>query len=193
MIQGSASADGPRNCSPDTMYGLLANHVSQRTQMQHKCVEMSLHITTGLAAGAFAMMFSELSKASGISAFDSALAKGWLVVAIDLYAILQLLILANYLYNTYMILVLDTLSKPLNQANINAIDNSLLQRIPFPTSSQEKDVYILKRLQPLIIYFSALIGGVSCVLGACWLFFPPVCSRLRWLSMIIPIFSFCLL
>ena len=191
MNQGSPSPDAPENCHPDTIYKFASDQAILRTQLQHKCVEISLQITTGLAVGAFAVMFRELSNSAHpstfISTFSLPVSKLCLVIVIELYTILQLLILANYLYHTFMTIISGLPAQAISQTHINAIRKSLLNTLPSPNPRQKRDASILLRFQPLIIYFSAGAGILTGLGSAVWLFFPPLGSGLRYLLVIIPV------
>ena len=194
MNQGSASPDGPENCQADTVFQFWGNLASLRSQMQHKCVEMSLQITTGLAVGVFAVMFHELSNSANPAGFKSAFsfapAKICLVIIVDLYTILQLLILANYLYHSFMANIIELYLAQLNLGRAKAIHTSLLHNLETPIPSQRKCANNLYRFQPLIIYFSAFIGILACLGFALWLFVPPIGFLLPSLLVIIPLSLF---
>ena len=165
--------------------------------MQHKCVEMSLQITTGLAVGVFAVMYHELPNSSKTAMFSSPHAKVCLVIVIELYTILQLLILANYLYHSFLANILTIYLAELDSRHVKAIHKSLLHKLHTTPKRQEARrkicAYILNRFQPLIIYFSAFIGIVACFGSGLWLFFPPIGFWLRWPLVVIPGLFFFLL
>ena len=170
-------------CTTDALFGCMSNQAILRSQMQHKCVEMSLQITTGLAAGVFALMFT---KSADPSAFNHA-TKVCFVIVVDLYTILQLLILANYLFHTFLGIINWRGPHELSQELSKAFSEKLLQEQKPPTQSQKARAAILNVFQPLIIYSSTLIGFLACFVLALWLFWP-IRSCLDWFFVIIPIF-----
>src|SRR5208283_5232889 len=104
MNRESASPEKPEMNSPEESYRCWSNLGSLRSQMQHKCVEMSLQITIGLTAGVFAVVVTLLPKWGDNAVFNSA-TKGGLVIVVCLYTILQLLLLANYLFHTFLLMI----------------------------------------------------------------------------------------
>jgi hypothetical protein len=123
MNEGSASPNPVEKCSADAVYGVWTNLAAFRSQMQHKCVEMSLQITTGLAVGVFALM---VAKPADPSAFNSP-TKHCLVIVVNLYTILQLLILANYLYHTFLGAIHWLTANEFSQKHDNAVVANLIK------------------------------------------------------------------
>ena len=155
MDQKSASLDGPESCSADATYNCASKVATLRSQMQHKCVEMSLHITTGLAAGVFALMFTALSTAADISTLKTP-AKVCLVIVIDLYTVLQLLILGNYLFHTFLgtinWLVPHAFSKrygkAIDERVLKDFDERVLQKLETPPTLSRKTDCGVSQLLP---------------------------------------------
>jgi hypothetical protein len=183
MNEGLASPEGPGNCNPDTMYRFWSDQASFRSQMQHKCVELSLQITTGLVAGVFALM---VTKSSDPSALNSA-TRVCFVIVVNLYTMLQLLILANYLFHTFLMMIHWLGPREFSQKYDKAIDAILVQKITPPSPSEKARAAFLSCFQPLIIYFSGFIGSATCLGLALWLLWP-LYSVLDRFLVITPIF-----
>jgi hypothetical protein len=185
MSSKPPSQPKPKDSSAEAVYGVGSAVASSRTQMQHKCVEMSLTITTALAAGVFAMMFHERPQnAAPVFNVDPSV---FLVIVVDLYALLQLLILANYLFHTFLCTINWLAPHEYSQEHDEAIDASLTQKLqPRPSASEKARAAILRCFQPLIIYCSTFIGlaaGLGLAICLLW----PVWSWPCWFFVLISI------
>ena len=141
--------------------------------MQPKCVEMSITITAALAAASFAIISRT---ATPIIPF---------VVVLGAYSVIQSLILANYIYHTFMLSLISSglwgLSRHIHEPIANTIADAL---DPTPDSSQQFDATLTNCFQPLIVYGSIVLGCVGfAVFVICLLWDVSVClSRLAVLA-----------
>jgi hypothetical protein len=188
MNQESAPPDAAEMCSAEEAYRCGSNIGTLRSGMQHKCVEMSLQITTGLAAAVVALM---LSKSADLSTVNPP-TKVCLVIVVDLYTFLQLLLLANYLFHTFIVTISWLGPHELSRRLDEAIGHKLLQKQKCPTPFEKTSAAILNCFQPLIIYFSGFIGFLACLGFALWLL-PPIWSWPCWFFVIIAMVLLCVL
>jgi hypothetical protein len=91
---------------------------------------MSLQITTALAAGVFAMMFRETPTQNAKTPGSFPSTDVFWVSVIVLYTMLQLLLLANYLYHTFVAILSREGAEELelSQTDVKAIRRRLVQK-----------------------------------------------------------------
>jgi len=125
--------------------------------MQHKCVEMSITLTAALAAALFAL----LSK--------TVLPGKLLVAVLGVYSLIQSLILANYIYHTFMVNLITKHIDGLTRHIGEPICKSIADSPCTPTDSSEQfATTVTNRLQPLIIYCSILFSWFFFAISLLW-------------------------
>ena len=92
--------------STDTLtaevYKVCMREALLRVELQNKCVEMSIHITSGLAAAIAAAFIAALTRPTVQSAFPNITAMCLpIVLTFGFYGFIQSMIMTNYIYQTF--------------------------------------------------------------------------------------------
>jgi hypothetical protein len=161
----SADRDDTINISDVEIYKTQMSQAQFRVVLQNKCVEMSLHVTTGLAGAVAVAVIAAFAN----DKFDFAKLIP-VVLVFSFYGLIQLLILTNYIYQTFM---MQGFSHVYNDVTLRSFRKvrSFSRRDELPKDEQAEDKQVrpafcrflfkrVKRLQPFIIYMSALLGGL---------------------------------
>jgi small-conductance mechanosensitive channel len=185
----------PEKCSLETIYRYWNDQALLRTQQQNKCVELSLQITTVLAAGIFAVMFREAPTNGATSASASPPTHVFWISVIVPYTMLQLLILANYLYHTFVAISTRqaAVELELSHPDVKHINDGLLNTTKRLNCFQTINAWIVYHFQPAVIYVSALIGSVMSLAFARNLSSSPTSFCLRGAFVTIAILFLCVL
>jgi hypothetical protein len=144
------------------VYSLLCSASLARTQMQQKCGEMSLRITEILGAAIAAMISAKASKSLGLSSeFIESLTFGLII----LYALIQTLITANYIYHTFQVWIVDIQKDQLvpqvyEVMRVGVLQTKALRPLDWRVRA---GLRFVRSCQPLIPAFSAIFGCVACL------------------------------
>ena len=187
-----------------------------RVELQNKCVEMSIHITSGLAAAIAAAIIAVLTRPTEQSAFPKiTITAMWLpiVLTFGFYGIIQSMIMTNYIYQTFHLFCICLTFDPVTEPRkhhlyaTSAPDAAHTQskktthlgnRLPWYSACdfilskfQPLALFILSKFQPLALYLSILIAWivVSVVLLLQSLTILPLCWTipLRWTIVIVAV------
>jgi len=169
--------------------------------MQHKCGEMSIQVTAALGTAIAALIIAMLSKSdpstgagqSTLLTFNSVVR--FISALFCLYAVVQSLIIANYIYQTLQVLLLELGYAPLHDKIVQSSQPSIIKQIDRELSPSRQPGAWLRRghwvathSQPLIIYSSAFLGWVAFFLSI--LIWPSAISPWFLLLIIPASFSF---
>jgi hypothetical protein len=159
------------------VYNALRNEINARIGLQNKCVELSIHITSALAAAIVALVAAR-------SNIGSILEPVTLLIAF--YGLVQSLILANYIYHTYFVLRIHTYIRDRMLPYVQ--DRAGLVMGHYEGSSLPQDVraygtmlgWAIFRFQSLPLYGSI---GLAWVVVSALLLWPPTPFALSyWVS-----------
>ena len=159
---------------PDGVFKFLTDASQARVQMQHKCGEVSLQVTAALGAVIAALITAFLSHpvASGGAAqaatagASNLLSPEGLVSFIRgflfLYAFVQTMITANYIYHTFQIhilgLIYDQLAPGFSNRIAQGIRQAEMDHMRLPLFARRFGWAFVNSCQPLIPAFSALLA-----------------------------------
>lgn len=157
-----------------------------RSERQQKCVEMSLTVTVGLGA-AFAVLGEGVVKGKGTDTHTA------FALVLLLYATIQTLILANYVFQTLQVVLCNVHIGFLREKLDTQVNTRIVEKLPNRTGFCWRwGLRLGEGLQPLVIYFSVFCGWVGAALY-CWFCAWPNISG--WWSMlfVIPLIGFVVL
>ena len=137
---------------------------AQRIALQNKCVDLSIHVTSGLAvavAGSvFAWIFNIVNPGGLVNPLTISVVTA---IILGFYVFIQLLLLTNYIYHTVAIYCFDcaygritwqSSRKDIPSAILNNSENRLFKAFP----------WVVNNVQPLALYVSIGIGWLLFVL-----------------------------
>jgi hypothetical protein len=190
--QPPPSADRDDKFPDVEIYKAQMSQLELRAGFQNKCVEMSLHITTGLVGAAAVAVIAAFAN----DKFDFAKLRLPIALVFSLYGIIQLLILSNYIYQTFMMQGASHVYRGVTVRSFGKVLSfGVEDKLPKDEQAegeQAKRALIrfigkVKKLQPAIIYVSAALGGLlalaSCLLPPplpCWAIVISIVVFLFW-------------
>ena len=164
----------PHQVEASEIFKFCTNANLTRCQMQHKCGEMSLQVTAALGTAIAALMIAYLSKSGSStgSGQSSLLTTGSVVSFIRallfLYALIQSLITANYIYQTYQTFLLDLVYSQLTLQVAESVKAGIAGKVNSEFSPSRQPGWwlhlgwrVVTRSQPLIIGGLAFLGWVA--------------------------------
>ena len=166
-----------------TEYPAYQAHLSQaqlRAEFQNKSVEMSIHVTTGFAAAAAAAWIAVHVNPTGLSApTDFTALRMPIVLVSGFYALIQSLILSNYIYQTFHLhsinwVCVNCFYQPLPASGAIIVSDELKEtnignwRRWFRRKLIRFCSNLLITFQPLILYFSMFVALLVISLDLVW-------------------------
>ena len=147
------------------IYKTHASVTQFRVGLQNKCIEMSLHITMGLAGAVAAAAIAWITRTNSSSS-DPVTIRCLMFIVFYLYGLIQLLILTNYIYQTYMLqgfgyiyndVTVRSFRKVLSFSGRDELPNA--GQVEGKQARRDPNRFVGK-LQPLILYVSTVLGGL---------------------------------
>ena len=193
--------DKQHTASPDTLtaevYQISMRQGQLRAELQSKCVEMSIHVTTGLAAAIAAAWIAVLVRSSVPPAyFDFTKIRLPIVLASGFYGFIQSLILTNYIYQTFHLLCVNWTFEHVKVSHLAApvlgtiivSDMALMQSKETTHLGNWRRRFLSKLLtwfQPLVLYLSVAIAWLVASCGL--LLSPYTIFTLCWTIVIVAV------
>lgn len=178
--------------SKGEVYQAFMRQAQKRAEFQNKGIEMSIHVTSGIAAATAAAWIAMLVNPSAYP--DISAIRVIIFCASVFYGFIQSLILTNYIYQTYILHCINMLLSSLDSSS------SLTDNVNIPPE-QVKESNLVKRLrgwcrsvidvfQPVVIYVSVITGWL--VASVDLILTPQPILPLCW-AIVVVAFLWCLL
>lgn len=174
-------------------------HVRLRMGLQNKCIEISITITSGLAAAVAGAAIAVVAKSTGPAAFpDFMTMRLPLVLVLGLYGLLQSLLLTNYIYHTFILACINSTYLSVRRKAIASLAPELVSVVE-RASKQRQELHgwkevrswifeLLHKFQPCVLYASAASAWLVETLV---LILPSPQLLPLWLAILIMLFLWC--